>query len=160
MTSANPWIPPLTRRELDVLRLIVRAQSGPQIAEQLGISIHSVKTYVNHLHAKLSACNRVDLAVKAIQVGLVKLSELPPPIPRELQPLTQREEDVLALLTHGALYRDIGEQLGITPDAVKDIVRTIQRKWDATSQKDVVAIGRWYRRRQDQERPERAPAVR
>jgi ATP/maltotriose-dependent transcriptional regulator MalT len=44
---------PLSRRELEVLTLIAQGNSNQQIAEQLYISVHTVKTHARRIHGKL-----------------------------------------------------------------------------------------------------------
>ena len=52
----------LTRREEDVLRLLVEGRTAPQIAEDLVVSPNTVKTHVRHLYKKLGITRRDDLA--------------------------------------------------------------------------------------------------
>lgn len=62
---------PLTTRELDVLRLIVDGCSNAQIAEQLYITVGTVKTHVRNILNKLSVSDRTQVAVRALRAGLV-----------------------------------------------------------------------------------------
>ncbi|MBD2167542.1 response regulator transcription factor [Calothrix membranacea FACHB-236] len=62
---------PLTARELDVLRLIVDGCSNAQIAEQLYITVGTVKTHVRNILNKLSVSDRTQVAVRALRAGLV-----------------------------------------------------------------------------------------
>jgi two-component system, NarL family, response regulator LiaR len=64
----------LTRREKEVLTLIVRGLSNKQIAEQLTINEKTVKTYVSNLLCKLDAQSRTQATLKALQIGLVSES--------------------------------------------------------------------------------------
>ena len=52
----------LTRREEDVLRLLVEGRTAPQIAEELVVSPNTVKTHVRNLYRKLGINRRADLA--------------------------------------------------------------------------------------------------
>jgi DNA-binding NarL/FixJ family response regulator len=61
----------LTRREHEVLELIVRGRSNKRIALELGISEKTVKTHVGHLLAKLGVSDRTQAALLAVQHGLV-----------------------------------------------------------------------------------------
>jgi DNA-binding NarL/FixJ family response regulator len=61
----------LTRRELDVLRLIALGQTNRQIADTLTLTISTVKTHVEHVIAKLGVSDRTQAAVRAIELGLV-----------------------------------------------------------------------------------------
>lgn len=52
----------LTRREEDVLRLLVSGMTVPQIAERLVLSPHTVKSHVRNLYRKLGVSGRSELA--------------------------------------------------------------------------------------------------
>jgi predicted ATPase/DNA-binding NarL/FixJ family response regulator len=62
---------PLTRRELDVLRLLAAGRSNPEIADALFISRRTVTTHVTNLFAKLGVANRVEATTEARRRGLV-----------------------------------------------------------------------------------------
>jgi DNA-binding NarL/FixJ family response regulator len=61
----------LTAREADVLRLLVRGHTNPEIARTLGVGTGTVRGHVTHILGKLGATNRSEAAVLAIQLGLV-----------------------------------------------------------------------------------------
>lgn len=61
----------LTARELETLCLIAEGKSNKQIAELLGISLHTVETHRLHLMGKLEAHDRTELVRYAIREGLV-----------------------------------------------------------------------------------------
>jgi two-component system nitrate/nitrite response regulator NarL len=63
--------PPLTERELDVLRLIAEGADNGAIGEALSISKHTVKQYVTNILEKLGLRSRVQAAVYAVRTGLV-----------------------------------------------------------------------------------------
>jgi DNA-binding NarL/FixJ family response regulator len=63
---------PLTERELEVLELIVAGHSNAQIAEDLYITVGTVKTHVCNILNKLSASDRTQAAVRALRTGLVQ----------------------------------------------------------------------------------------
>jgi DNA-binding NarL/FixJ family response regulator len=72
----GPPLPPearaeLTERESEVLRLIAEGKENAQIAEQLFISIQTVKNHVSNILAKLEVENRVQAAVQAVQRRLL-----------------------------------------------------------------------------------------
>lgn len=50
---------PLTRRERDVLRHAAKGKSNKAIAEDLGISIHTVKLHMHNTMKKVGAANRI-----------------------------------------------------------------------------------------------------
>ncbi|RZM83105.1 DNA-binding response regulator [Leptolyngbya iicbica LK] len=63
---------PLTERELEVLELIVAGYSNAKIAEELYITVGTVKTHVCNILNKLSASDRTQAAVRALRTGLVR----------------------------------------------------------------------------------------
>jgi DNA-binding NarL/FixJ family response regulator len=62
---------PLTEREIQVLQLIVNGYSNAEIAEELFITIGTVKTHVRNILNKLSAGDRTQAAVHALRSGIV-----------------------------------------------------------------------------------------
>ncbi|MFJ5921375.1 response regulator [Kitasatospora sp. NPDC092948] len=61
----------ITEREQEVLTLIGRGLSNTEVAEDLHLSITTVKTYVTRLLSKLDARDRVHLVILAYEAGLV-----------------------------------------------------------------------------------------
>src|SRR5262245_27852372 len=61
----------LTEREREVLRLMAEGKENAQIAEQLFISVQTVKKHVSNILAKLEVENRVQAAVQAVQRRLL-----------------------------------------------------------------------------------------
>ncbi len=62
---------PLTPREVEVLTLVGRGLTNPEIQRALVISPGTLKTHVAHLLAKLGARDRVQLVIAAYEAGLV-----------------------------------------------------------------------------------------
>jgi len=61
----------LTRRELDVLRLVVEGKTNQEIGLALGISDKTVEKHLEGVFAKLGVASRVEAAVHAVREGLV-----------------------------------------------------------------------------------------
>ena len=61
----------LSTRELQVIRLVARGHSNQQIADELFLSVETVRTYLRRVFAKLGVNDRTHLAVLAHQAGLL-----------------------------------------------------------------------------------------
>jgi len=72
MAQATAERPALTGREHEVLKLIVLGHSNSQIADALGISEGTTKTYVKNVLAKLGVGSRSKAAALGQKLGLVK----------------------------------------------------------------------------------------
>ena len=62
-----------TRRELEVLQGIAKGLSTREIAAQLSISENTVETFRKRLISKFDARNAVDMVLKAVSRGWLKL---------------------------------------------------------------------------------------
>ena len=70
---------PLSRREQEVLTSIAAGADLEQIAEELSISLHTVRKHVMNAYRKLGAHNRAHAIALAMRQGLI---ELRPPTDR------------------------------------------------------------------------------
>jgi NarL family two-component system response regulator LiaR len=70
-TPAHPAASPLTPRETKILKLIAEGIGNAEIAEQLYISLGTVKGHVADILGKLSASDRAQAAVTAYRRGLI-----------------------------------------------------------------------------------------
>lgn len=72
-SDAGPAVQePLTKRELEVLRLIAAGMSNRMIADALVIAEKTVKTHVTHILSKLDLADRTQAALFAVRNGLDK----------------------------------------------------------------------------------------
>jgi DNA-binding NarL/FixJ family response regulator len=62
----------LTRRELDILNLLVKGYSNKEMAEEMFISEKTVKNHLTNIFRKLSLKDRTQAAIYALKSGLVK----------------------------------------------------------------------------------------
>jgi DNA-binding NarL/FixJ family response regulator len=67
-TPAQP-LEPLTAREEDVLLTVARGRTNAEIADELHISLSTVKTHVAAIMAKLGARNRVEIVMWVYETG-------------------------------------------------------------------------------------------
>jgi NarL family two-component system response regulator LiaR len=76
--EASPFTA-LTEREMEVLKLIAKGYSNEKIAEQLVISLGTVKGHVSNILSKLHLVDRTQAAVYAWQKGVVRRGDDSPP---------------------------------------------------------------------------------
>ncbi|QMU78306.1 response regulator transcription factor [Streptacidiphilus sp. PB12-B1b] len=76
---SSAMLPPeaegLTRREVDVVRLLAKGLNNRQVARELVVSQATVKTHLNHVLAKLALDDRGALIAWAWRFGLVDNTE-------------------------------------------------------------------------------------
>jgi LuxR family transcriptional regulator, maltose regulon positive regulatory protein len=61
----------LTARELEVLELLAGGRPNQQIAEELVVTLDTVKKHVSHILDKLGAANRTQAVARARDLGLL-----------------------------------------------------------------------------------------
>jgi len=69
--QVNPFTE-LTKREMQVLKLIANGMNNSEIADQLVISDHTVKGHVSNILSKLHLADRTQAAAYAWQKGVVR----------------------------------------------------------------------------------------
>lgn len=65
-------VDPLTEREEEVLVTVARGRTNAEIADELHISLSTVKTHLASLMTKLGARNRVEIAMWAHETGRLR----------------------------------------------------------------------------------------
>lgn len=63
----------LTRQELRVLYEAIEGKTTPELAEEFGVSFHTIKTHKNNLISKLNLKGRVEF-----QKYVLKMMKFPP----------------------------------------------------------------------------------
>jgi LuxR family transcriptional regulator, maltose regulon positive regulatory protein len=69
--TGNNLIEPLTDREHEVLRLLAAGLSNREIAEQLVVSVNTVKAHAKSVNSKLNTHNRTQAVNRAQELGLL-----------------------------------------------------------------------------------------
>ena len=64
-------VDPLSKTEIRVLRYLPTNLSAPEIARELSLSVHTVRTHVRHLFAKLGTHSRTEAVERARGLGLL-----------------------------------------------------------------------------------------
>ncbi len=68
----------LTPRELEILQLVLAANTNKEIANQLYITERTVEFHLDHIYTKIGARSRIMAAIWAIQHGMEgKTVEIP-----------------------------------------------------------------------------------
>jgi DNA-binding NarL/FixJ family response regulator len=68
---ARPATPHVTRRQLEILRLIADGHNDHQIGERLHISHHTVRLHNSAMYAALEATGRAHAVAIAYRTGLL-----------------------------------------------------------------------------------------
>lgn len=63
----------LSDRELEVLRLMAKGKTNPQISTDLNISESTVRFHINHILSKLGVSDRTQAVITAVNRGIVTL---------------------------------------------------------------------------------------
>jgi DNA-binding CsgD family transcriptional regulator len=61
----------LTRREVEVLRLLAQGNGSEEIAQALNLSVHTVRSHVQHVLVKLEAHSKLEAVTKAFHLRLI-----------------------------------------------------------------------------------------
>lgn len=69
--SSERGAAPLTPREVDVVRLLSRGCSYSQIADRLGISVHTVTSHIKNSYRKLEVRTAAAAVMRAVELQLI-----------------------------------------------------------------------------------------
>jgi DNA-binding NarL/FixJ family response regulator len=68
--SADPVFPELTEREREILDLIARGETNPEIVQRLVLSPHTVRNHISNIFSKLQVADRAEAIIRAREAGL------------------------------------------------------------------------------------------
>ena len=71
INNEEQTLTPLSEREKEVLRLLVKGMSNTAIAKELIVSVHTAKAHVCNIFQKMKVTDRVQAAVKAVNFNLI-----------------------------------------------------------------------------------------
>lgn len=81
---------PLSKREIEVLELVVTGATNRQVAQELVVSVNTVKVHLRNIFTKLGVESRTEATLKAIQDGLVAVPELQTDPDSKASPATEQ----------------------------------------------------------------------
>jgi DNA-binding CsgD family transcriptional regulator len=140
----------LSRRESELVALLVRGKTNREMAETLLLSPATVRKHLEHVYAKLGVRSRTEAVLRVLRLSrsttadqehdlaavvrsrllqtgpIAARASLPPPLPTLT--LTARERDVLTLLAEGKRNAEIASILSIAPATVKRHLEHIYAK--------------------------------
>ena len=70
-TAVPGLVEQLTSRELEVLEMLAAGRSNQAIADQLVVTLNTVKKHVSHVLGKLGAANRTEAVTRARELSLI-----------------------------------------------------------------------------------------
>jgi LuxR family maltose regulon positive regulatory protein len=71
-------VEPLSRSEVRVLRYLPTNLTAPEVARELSVSVHTVRTHMRHIFAKLGVHRRTEAVTRARALGLLAPSPRAP----------------------------------------------------------------------------------
>jgi len=78
--SALAWLeshPHATERELDIIRLAASGLENQQIADELHVTVHTVRDYWRRLSKRWGCRNRTQVVARAFELGYLRIEEGP-----------------------------------------------------------------------------------
>ncbi|GJM41356.1 MAG: hypothetical protein DHS20C20_16380 [Ardenticatenaceae bacterium] len=69
--SGEPLVEMLSGRELEVLRLVANGRSNREIADQLFVTVGTVKKHLNNVYGKLGVSRRTEAVAQARELRLL-----------------------------------------------------------------------------------------
>lgn len=99
----------LTEHELRVLYLISAGFPPKQVANELGISVHTVQNHKKRIFSKLDVHNQAHAAASAVRLGLQAPAS--PPLPKPWTPRRKRSVSVVLVAPAGRLADGVREVL-------------------------------------------------
>jgi NarL family two-component system response regulator LiaR len=75
LPKSPPTGQPLTEREIEVLRLVAQGKSNQQIADELVLSLGTVRAHLSNILSKLHLASRTQATLYALREGLASLQD-------------------------------------------------------------------------------------
>jgi DNA-binding NarL/FixJ family response regulator len=141
----GPFPERLTKIELDVLALLSLGMTNREIGSNLGMTVGTIKWYMNQIFSKLRVRNRIEalacaghlLAADASGIEWSPLAPMP-------APLRKVEFDILSLVKQGLTNREIADSLALTVGTTRWRISQIFEKLQARNRIQALARARQF----------------
>ncbi|TCO57022.1 DNA-binding NarL/FixJ family response regulator [Actinocrispum wychmicini] len=132
----------LSVREMEILALICAGCSAAEIAQELGISPHTVTNHKRRIFAKLEVQSRTQATAEVGRLGM-RLPGQPTGRNGDTpQNLTRRERDILDSIARGESVRQTAQALGIAVKTVQSEQRQLFSKLGARNRPQALTNAR------------------
>lgn len=101
---------PLSAREVEVLRLVAADLSRPQIARRLGIAENTVRSHVQHIHAKLGVGSSGGMVGAALAAGWLQAPDAV--VLRQAEQIRQRLQEQHVARVRADIARRVAARRG------------------------------------------------
>lgn len=126
-----------TAREIQVVRLVARGMTNPEIGAELGLSPVTVKQHLARVGTKLGVGDRAGIVGAAIRGGYLQV-----PVTRQVPDgFDESLFDVLVRVARGRSNQEIADELGLSFEAVRSRVRRLLAVLGVCSREEAVAAG-------------------
>ena len=68
----------LSQREIETLKLAAKGMSNKDIADELFLSVRTVKAHLSNIFNKLGVGSRSEAIIKGLRQGYITLEDIPP----------------------------------------------------------------------------------
>jgi DNA-binding CsgD family transcriptional regulator len=133
--SRRPSVTRLAPREQQTLDLLLAGLPAKQIADRLGISVHTATHYTKAIFRHFGVGSRVALLALLLEAGRDDPSPLGGPIS-----LAPRERQTLEVLLAGLSARQIADHLGISVHTAAHYTKVIFRRFGVGSRAALLAL--------------------
>ncbi len=128
---------PLSTRELQVVELVARGKTNPQIGAELDLASATIKQHMVRIAAKLGTGDRAGIVGIAIRRGLLQV-----PVTRRIPAgFDEALFDVLVRMARGLSNQEIGLELNLSCESVKSRARKLFAVLGVGSREEAVAVG-------------------
>lgn len=104
----------ISDREREILQLVASGATNQQIAQELNISVNTVKVHLRNIFAKIGVVSRTEATLYAVRNGLIQVHESPV-APGEATGVEEEQADAPEASTQGT-EQSAPAQEGATPD--------------------------------------------